>query len=87
MTLTSEDFLLAAKRAEISALKQLLVSSGLVTWVTDLIHELQRERGLSNIYLVSHGQRFARQRLDELEATKQAECVFREALSLLELDS
>ncbi|MDO6681679.1 nitrate- and nitrite sensing domain-containing protein [Oceanobacter sp. 5_MG-2023] len=87
MTLTSEDFLLAAKRAEISTLKQLLVSSGLVTWVTDLIHELQRERGLSNIYLVSHGQRFARQRLDELEATKQAECVFREALSLLELDS
>tara|TARA_R110000868_G_scaffold88885_4_gene247669 strand:+ start:1488 stop:2780 length:1293 start_codon:yes stop_codon:yes gene_type:complete len=86
MILTTEDFLLAAKRAEISALKQLLVSSGLVTRVTDLIHELQRERGLSNIYLVSHGQRFASQRLDELNATEQAEHVFRAALSLLDLD-
>ena len=83
---TTEDFLLAAKRAEISSLHQLLVSCGLVTKVTELIHELQRERGLSNTYLVSDGQRFAEQRNEELKATGIAEANFRSALSQLDLN-
>ena len=66
---TSEDFLLAAKHAEIAALQQLQVNCRLVGRVTELIHELQRERGLSNIYLVSDGQRYAQQRADELRST------------------
>ena len=84
---TTEDFLLAAKRAEISSLHQLLVSCGLVTKVTELIHELQRERGLSNTYLVSDGQRFAEQRNEELKATGIAEANFRSALSQLDLNN
>ncbi|MEK9766174.1 MAG: nitrate- and nitrite sensing domain-containing protein, partial [Thalassolituus sp.] len=82
-TVTSEDFLLAAKKGELCALRQLLISCGLVTRVTELIHELQRERGLSNIYLVSDGQRYSQQRLDELTATDLAERNFREAITAL----
>jgi len=41
---TSEDFLLAAKHAEIAALQQLQVNCRLVGRVTELIHELQREQ-------------------------------------------
>jgi len=80
---TSEDFLLAAKKGELCALRQLLISCGLVTRVTELIHELQRERGLSNIYLVSDGQRFSQQRLDELTATDEAVDNFRTSISAL----
>ena len=75
---TSEDFLLAAKHAEIAALQQLQVNCRLVGRVTELIHELQRERGLSNIYLVSDGQRYAQQRADELEVTGIAQKQFRQ---------
>ncbi|WP_221797503.1 nitrate regulatory protein [Oceanobacter mangrovi] len=85
--LTTEDFLLAAKRAEISALKQLLVSCALVTRVTNLTHELQRERGISNTFLVSHGERFEQQRNDELKATAVAEQSFRDALNQLDINS
>lgn len=84
---TTEDFLLSAKRAEIAALKQLLISSSLVTKVTELIHELQRERGLSNTFLVSEGQRFALQREEEVTATEIAEQKFRQALAELDLNN
>ncbi|WP_300424793.1 nitrate regulatory protein [uncultured Thalassolituus sp.] len=84
---TTEDFLLSAKRAEIAALKQLLISSSLVTKVTELIHELQRERGLSNTFLVSEGQRFALQREEEVAATEIAEQKFRQPLAELDLNN
>ena len=85
---TSEDFLLAAKHAEIAALQQLQVNCRLVGRVTELIHELQRERGLSNIYLVSDGQRYAQQRADELEVSGIAQQHFRQTLTeLSESDS
>lgn len=83
---TTKDFLLAAKRSEIDTLRQLMISCDLVDKVTDLIHELQRERGLSNTYLVSSGKKFASQRLDELEASSDAELAFRASLKKLNLD-
>lgn len=78
--LTTEAFLLAAKCAEINALKQLQISCHLVTRVTSFIHDLQRERALSNVYLVSNGQRFATQRQDTLRTSDGSENLFREAL-------
>ncbi len=38
-------FLLAAKQAEIKALQQLSTSCLLVTSISELVHQLQRERG------------------------------------------
>lgn len=85
--LSSQDFLLAAKQAEIHSLKQLELSCGLVTHVTALIHELQRERGLSNIYLVSRGSRAGDTRAHQLGLSTFAVDAFREALGSLELNS
>lgn len=59
-------FLIAAKRCEIAELEQLALTGSLVKVVGRLIHELQRERGISNVFLGSHASRFAEQR--ELQA-------------------
>ena len=45
---TTQDFLLAAHRAEIDTLQHLQLNCDLVIRASELIHELQRERGLSN---------------------------------------
>ncbi|WP_181161445.1 nitrate regulatory protein [Maribrevibacterium harenarium] len=63
---TTEHFLIAAKKAEIRSLDYLLSSCQLVQSTTELIHELQKERGLSNSFLVSSGERFA----SELQAER-----------------
>lgn len=81
----TEDFLLAAKQSEINALEQLMINSSLVVNVSELIHELQKERGLSNSYLVSNGQRFREQRELEIGATKKAQKNFQRALMQLDL--
>lgn len=76
----AEKFLLAAKRAEIQALERLVGSCELVTTVSDLVHQLQRERGISNIYLVSAGFRFSPQRHEQIQSCADSEEVFRKLL-------
>jgi hypothetical protein len=55
-------FLIAAKRSEITGLRQLALTSALVDATGHLVHALQRERGLSNLYLASKGQRWSGER-------------------------
>lgn len=55
-------FLIAAKRSEIAGLRQLALTSALVDAAGHLVHALQRERGLSNLYLASKGQRWSTER-------------------------
>ncbi|MDZ4294934.1 MAG: antitermination regulator, partial [Hydrogenophaga sp.] len=43
------NFLIAAKRCEIDALRQLSLTSALVNVTGRLVHGLQRERGLTNL--------------------------------------
>ncbi|WP_231759620.1 nitrate regulatory protein [Microbulbifer elongatus] len=76
----AEKFLLAAKRAEIQALERLAGSCELVTTVSDLVHQLQRERGISNIYLVSAGFRFSEQRDTQIQTCQLSEGRFRTLL-------
>jgi hypothetical protein len=67
------DFLIAAKRCEIDALRQLSLTSALVNVTGRLVHGLQRERGLSNLFLGSQGTRFAeprRQQIADCQATE-----------------
>ncbi|NVK41869.1 MAG: nitrate- and nitrite sensing domain-containing protein [Oceanospirillaceae bacterium] len=80
------EFLLAAKRAEIASLNQLVTSCDLVTRVNDLIHELQRERGLSNVFLQSDGQRFHDQRAQQVEQSRRAESQLRDYLAQLDTE-
>lgn len=74
------DYFLAAHQSELKQLTQLSESCHLVTVVTELIHELQKERGLSNIYLVSAGSRLADERLQQLNQVTSAETALRALL-------
>ncbi|HQN12364.1 MAG TPA: antitermination regulator, partial [Quisquiliibacterium sp.] len=57
---TSLDFLIAARQCEIAELRALADTATLVEATARLVHALQRERGFSNLYLASQGERFAR---------------------------
>jgi hypothetical protein len=70
-------FLLAARRSEIQALEQLRATSDLVRGMSEWVHRLQRERGASNLFLGSRGQRFAAERqqcVDDSRAVETAMC-------------
>lgn len=84
---TTETFFLAAKRAEIASLRQLMASCELVDRVSNLIHELQRERGLSNLFLASGGQRFCRQRIEQIPCSRRVEADLRACLQQLDIDT
>lgn len=73
-------FLLAAKHAELHALEQLTSNCRVVIAVAEVIHQLQKERGSSNIFLASSGERFAQQRLDQLHDSEAAELDLRSLL-------
>ena len=68
-------FLLATKHAEIDSLRQLAGNCKLVTQVTSMIHHLQRERGISNVYLVSGGSRFKEQKARQQQVSIDAEAL------------
>lgn len=63
-------FLIAAKRCEIAGLRQLALTSALVDATGHLVHALQRERGVSNLYLASQGQRWAADREARVEQSE-----------------
>lgn len=77
---TTKQFLLAAKRAEIEALHQLTANCQVITYVCELIHQLQRERGISNIFLISKSTRFCEQRQKQIEASIETEEMLRSQL-------
>ncbi len=66
-------FLLAAKRCEIDELQQLALTATLVDASAGLVHALQRERGMSNLFLASGGQRFGAERLAQMDQTDVAQ--------------
>lgn len=82
----AEQFLLAAKQAEMRTLKNLAANCEVVAAVSGLIHELQRERGLSNIYLASSGQRCGEQRQAQLQRCLREEHGLRRQLESLQPD-
>ena len=82
---TALAFLLAARRCEIDDLEQLALSCELVQAVSELVHQLQRERGASNVFLASDGARFGGQRETQLVASGAAEAAVRGWLDRPEL--
>ena len=67
-TMTSGlSFLIAAKRCEIAELERLALTSVLVKATGRLVHGLQRERGLSNLFLASQGSQWAGEREDQIQ--------------------
>jgi hypothetical protein len=83
---TSLCFLLAARRCEMADLQQLVETSQLVRNTAALIHHLQRERGLSNLFTGSKGQQFAQDRDHQLAATDEAVLTLRVCFDGLNTD-
>ncbi len=78
---TPDAFILAAKHCEIGILEALTETCDVVTTISQLVHELQRERALSNIHLVSHGERLVAQRQQQIERCRDHEVRLRHLLS------
>ncbi|HSH90121.1 MAG TPA: nitrate- and nitrite sensing domain-containing protein, partial [Ramlibacter sp.] len=58
-------FLLAARQCEIGELERLALTSDLVSLLGRFTHALQRERGLSNLYLSTKGDGHAHERAQQ----------------------
>jgi hypothetical protein len=80
-------FLLAARQCEIAELEELARTGELVAAIGRFVHALQRERGLSNVFLGSQGRRFADQRRVQLAACSRAEEDVRGLFGRLDTDS
>ena len=80
-------FLIAARRCEIADLEQLATTSALVGSVSRLIHSMQKERGISNIFLGSRGTRFGDQLRQQVDASQISEQQLVEHLNQLDTDA
>ncbi|WP_290648286.1 nitrate regulatory protein [Aquisalimonas sp.] len=81
------DYLIASKNCEIVSLEQLLRTGRLVVSISNLVHALQRERGASNLYLASAGERFAHELPGLREQALASERQFRDCLGQIDLRS
>jgi AmiR/NasT family two-component response regulator len=77
-------FLLAARQCEIAELEQLARTGELLVAISRLIHALQRERGIANVFLGSHGSRFAVQREQQARECEASERAARDQLARLQ---
>ena len=80
-------FLIAAKRCEIAGLQQLALTSALVNATGRFIHALQRERGLSNLYLASQGQHWSDERLAQVARCDELQAEVRAAFDTLDTET
>lgn len=81
---SATDYLIASKRCETQDLEHFLALGELVATISNLVHNLQRERGASNLYLASAGARFVRERQQLCCATDAAITDFYTRLTLVE---
>jgi hypothetical protein len=80
-------FLVAARQCEIGELEQLALTSELVSVIGRLIHALQKERGISNVFLGSQGARFAGQRQQQVAECDQVAQQVRAHFDALDTDA
>ncbi len=80
-------FLIAARRSEIAGLQRLALTSELVGAIGRLVHALQRERGLSNLYLGSRGQRWAVERSAQVAQSEALQDQVLRAFEQLDTDA
>lgn len=80
-------FLIAARRCEINELEQLTRTSALVRVIGRLVHALQKERGISNVFLGSQGKRFGAQREQQIAECSQVEDELRASFDHLDTEA
>ncbi|WP_320158923.1 nitrate- and nitrite sensing domain-containing protein [Marinobacter litoralis] len=77
---TAADFLIASRQCEVRSLEYFLLMGRLVQSSGHLIHELQRERGVTSLFLGSEGLRFADERASIMVQTNEQAHLFDQAL-------
>ena len=82
---TALNFLVAARQCEIGELEQLQRTSALVDLLSRLIHALQKERGLSNVFLASAGARGGPARLAQMAECDRMAAAARDGFELLDM--
>lgn len=81
------NFLVAARQCEISELEQLAMTSELVSVIGRLVHALQKERGISNLFLASRGERFGAQRAPQVEECERLQAEVMARFDALDTDA
>lgn len=79
------DYLLASKKCDLLSLEQLLHMGQLVVSISNLVHSLQRERGLSNLFVGSAGQRFVAELPAGVKQSRQMAQLFHERLAAIDI--
>lgn len=77
-------FLMAARRYEIAGLEQLALTSVLVSAIGRFVHALQRERGLSNLYLGSRGACWRDERAQQITECERLQAAVRNCFDHLD---
>jgi hypothetical protein len=80
-------FLVAARQCEIGELEHLALTSDLVGVIGRLIHALQKERGISNVFLASRGARFGDPRQQQVIECQAVQTQVLARLSALDTDA
>ncbi len=78
---SAEDYLIASRRCELMNLQYFLQMGTLVQSISNLVHGLQRERGASNIFLGSDGEKFGPERKAMVTEAARLYVVFEQALA------
>ncbi|WP_018948823.1 nitrate regulatory protein [Thioalkalivibrio sp. ALMg11] len=74
------DFLVASRKCEVVSLERLLEAVQLVGRIRALVHQLQRERGASSLWIGSAGQRYAEELAQYRTESDTTAAAFREHL-------
>lgn len=80
----AQRLLQAAERCDIDDLGHLATACGIVGDISRFIHVLQKERGASNVFLASGGQRFVERRRERIEECHATEAAMRQRLGSLD---
>jgi hypothetical protein len=80
-------FLVASRQCEIGELEQLAHTSAVVDVISQFTHALQRERGISNVFLASRGRQFAAQREAQVQQCAALELQVRACFDTLDTEA
>lgn len=78
---TAADFLIASRQCELMNLQYFLQMGKVVQSISNLVHGLQRERGASNVFLGSGGDKFADEREAMIQDSDRLAELFEQALA------
>jgi len=83
---SAEAYLIASRRCELMNLQHFLQMGKLIQSISNLVHGLQRERGASNIFLGSDGEKFVPERKAIAEESARLCIVFEQALAEIHVE-